>query len=640
MVPSPLRFAIQGDVHGFRRIPKEILELFLKDSAEYGCSFFCLLGDSCDGGPPIFMSLSRSSSIALFYQYGDHEFFGEWSIGGCSKTYPKKRIVGEDKDPLIMAMGGIPRCEAWSGLPRFWSMTYRGIHFVFAFNGKHEVWTPWFLAWLRNDLKENSGFTTVILSHRGLEEDVGIQGSSVEALRRMLKAFPQVVLFCSAHVHGWGLRLMDGLTEVKGDTGEANWREGWYVVVEIRESSLRILHRNAVRKESVLRFHRPLRTTLSELHGNTVRVAFPFIVPDGGTVYNPALWLSNARIRVWGVKGQQLMEDPFFSRGLRWRGLNGAKVDLIKGDPLFLKMLGITRVARIRIRSIYGTEKHPVKVCHIASLPISFNQASSGESGSYTGGTVYDVLLISRIPEGRKLRLLLETYTSEGKLESVHFVDGIGGEGLTAILAKVGMIFIPGLPFRWIGVNGKSEVDGLPMARSATRLEVYLAVPEHVEEAEYLAIAFIYPHEGFYMPIEFGVHITRDTVICVGVKTFNLGNISESAFKEIKLGEMAGGEKITLRCSGSRLAIVELLGEAYGFMQHVIRRVRRIDETSFKLAEPNELGEALLRLKEFNRHVGITALTVFGRALINKRLAEPLQNIMLPPREQASVRFL
>lgn len=77
-----IRFSIHGDVHGFHRIPKEVLERFIEDSEEAGCLFACLLGDSSDGGHPLIMSLSRSSPISLIYQHGDHEFFGEWSIGG------------------------------------------------------------------------------------------------------------------------------------------------------------------------------------------------------------------------------------------------------------------------------------------------------------------------------------------------------------------------------------------------------------------------------------------------------------------------------------------------------------------------------------------------------------------------------
>lgn len=44
--------------------------------------------------------------------------------------YERRRWVGTDRDPLITAMGGVTRCEAWDGLPRFWSMSWGGIHFV------------------------------------------------------------------------------------------------------------------------------------------------------------------------------------------------------------------------------------------------------------------------------------------------------------------------------------------------------------------------------------------------------------------------------------------------------------------------------------------------------------------------------
>lgn len=59
----------------------------------------------------------------------------------------------------------------------------------------------------------------MILSHRGLEEDVGMEGSTVEAMRRLLRRFPQVKLFCGAHVHRWDLRLVGDLPDVRGAEG-------------------------------------------------------------------------------------------------------------------------------------------------------------------------------------------------------------------------------------------------------------------------------------------------------------------------------------------------------------------------------------------------------------------------------------
>jgi hypothetical protein len=623
---KPIRFSIHGDVHGFRRIPKEVLERFVEDSLDAGCQFVCFLGDSSNGGYPVVMSLSICSPITPFYQHGDHEFFGEWSIGGCSRNYVLRRTVGTDRDPLIMAMGGVPRCEAWDGLPRFWSMTWRGIHFVFAFNGKHEVWTPWFLAWLRRDLDENGNLTTVILSHRGLDEDIGMEGSSVETFRRFLKEFPQVKLLCAAHIHRWGFRLLGDLVDVRG---EADWESGWYVIVEIGAESIRIFHRNAESGEMKLKFHRSLRTSLTD--GPSPIVSLPFLLPDRGIAYLPVIRLRNGKMRVWGFEMEQLIRDPFFEEGAGWRAMNGAEIDLLDAPKAVEEMVGLKRMARVKVESIRGSEEEPVKICHIASLPIRFDERSSGESGSYRGGTVYDVLVMTKMSEGRRLRLLLETYTEEGQLESRHFVDGVGGGEMTAILGKVGMIFIPGVPFRWMGLDGKGEVDGIPRARRATRLEVYLAVPEEVEGEEYLAAAFAYPHEGFYMPVEFGVNVTEEVRVTLDDEKFEARRLHQGEFRQFELRELMGGEEIRLKCAGSKLAIVEISGEAAGLMHHLIRRVKRFDDGRLELGELVGRSQELLEIPEFNRYVGVTALTPLREMEVDGKRVKPFQNVRISP---------
>ena len=625
---NPIRFSIHGDIHGFHRIPKEVMLRFVEDSAEAGCQFVCFLGDSSNGGHPVIMNLSALSPIPVFYQHGDHEFFGEWSIGGCSRNYDSKRLVGTDRDPLIMAIGGMPRCEAWDGLPRFWSMTWRGIHLVFAFNGKHEVWTPWFLRWLRRDLEENGSFTTVILSHRGLDEDVGMEGSSAETFRRFLREFPQVKLICSAHIHRWDLRLLGDLTEVRGD---ANLKKGEYdaeryVIVEIGAESIRIFHRNVETGEMKLKFHRRIKTTLTDLLPTTI--SLPFLLSNGGVAYLPAVGLRNGRIRVWGFEMEQLIQDPLFERGIGWKGMNGARIELTDAPKTMREMIGLERVAKVKVNSIGGSDEKPVKICHIASLPIRFDERASGESGSYRGGTVYDVLVIAEVKEGRRLKLLLETYTEDGRLESWHSVDGLGGKGVTAILGKVGMIFIPGLPFRWMGLEGKGEVDGIPTARKATRLDVYLAVPQRIEgEEEIFAAAFAYPHEGFYMPAGFGVKASEDVRVRVKGKAFEVQRLRQGEFQEFNLGDLEGGEEIKLECGGSGLAIVEISGEADGLMRHLIRRVKRLEKGRLELGELVDRSRELLKIPEFNLYVGITALTPFRKMEIGGRRVKPFQNV-------------
>jgi len=44
----PLRFALQGDIHNFRRVPESYLRRMLKDAKNIGCAFVAILGDIFD----------------------------------------------------------------------------------------------------------------------------------------------------------------------------------------------------------------------------------------------------------------------------------------------------------------------------------------------------------------------------------------------------------------------------------------------------------------------------------------------------------------------------------------------------------------------------------------------------------------
>lgn len=636
-----MRFAMQGDVHSFHRVPRDYLVRLTKDAGKSGINFLVLLGDTSDGGAPAVMGISRESPIPALYMHGDHEFFGEWSEAGCAVVYERRKLLGGAPDPLIFAIGGVPRCEAWAGLPRFWSFSVKGLHFVIAFNGKHEVWPIWFLRWVRRDLEEHRDLTTIIFSHRGIEE----VGTSPAAMRMVVEEFHNIKLFCRAHSHApTPFRLWQSALEVNAEIPYKGrfcaYKEDCYGVVEVSPEGLRVL-KKSIGKEGFDEECKSYRTETRLSEVGRVDVSFPFLMPDGGVAYVFAVWLRKARLRVFGVENEQLAPDPFLESGkVPWEALNGAELSIVRtgggGRPFGLRDLGLERAVAIRVRNFKGSPEKPVPVCRF-SVPIKFNEVESGEGGSLSGGTVYDALVLAEIPQGRKLRLIVEGLLPDGSVESRHFVDIPGSRGLSVGLAKMGCILIPAVGWRWVGFEGHTYKERMPRPRRGTRLRVVLAVPEEVEEAEYRAVIFVYPHEGFYVPIRQGRQCSEDVVVEVGGRTFEFGDLRPGEFKEV--GDVPGGAEVRLHCRGSRLALVELRGEADALMLHLLRKVRE-EKGGFALGEPTPLGEELLSHPLFREQVGITGILALRPIKVNGRLLEPLQWAKFGPKEEVFLRPL
>ena len=109
-----LRFAIQGDVHNYRRIPKAYMEQMVADSAKAGCDFIAMLGDTVDLETPNPMELGFNSSIPMLWQHGDHESRHEWWQQSAI-PWKESPIIGFDRDPLAFMRGAMTRHEAMTG---------------------------------------------------------------------------------------------------------------------------------------------------------------------------------------------------------------------------------------------------------------------------------------------------------------------------------------------------------------------------------------------------------------------------------------------------------------------------------------------------------------------------------------------
>ena len=624
-----IRFAIQGDIHSYRhippchQIPRSYMIKLINDLPKVKANMLFILGDYADRDYPIVMELSKLSSVPIIYQHGDHEFFGDWTAGLYTRNYEDRRTVGEPCNPLAYMFGSIPRCEAWTGLPRFWSFIFKGIHFVLSFNGKFEVWPIWFLKWLNKVLREHRNLTTIILGHRPLYED----GSCAEALREIIRRNKQVKLYCYAHRHeGVRLKFLGETLQVPVElldesTTKRTYEGDWYVLIEVSSSGIKILRRNFSKCETSLVYFYKTKTTIG--NGNGAHVHLPYIVPDKGSFSVPTLWLKNARVRVWSLSKEEVLPDPLLKRGLvLWRSLNGARISIAKTDKLKLSLLGVPRAIKVKVREIKGSSINPVRICE-AILPVKFNVEECGESGSINGGMLYDFLLIAQIPVGRRLRLIVEGIAPEGSVESHQYIDVIGCNGISSAMLKVGHLRING-KWHWMSFHTKSGEVMIKAKgpRRANRLKISLAVPECVREAEYFFILLVYPHEGMYTLVDEGVNFSRKIKLRINNKRFYLGDIRPYEFKEIDMENLAGGSEISVQCDGSKLAIVELMGETPAIFQHLVYKVRKLND-EFIAYELSNSSKLMLKNQVFKEKIGRSSLILFKKIKL-RHLSQPL----------------
>jgi hypothetical protein len=606
------RFALQGDIHNFGRVPESYLRRMLKDAKDIGCSFVALLGDLLNGTKENPMRLSKESLLPLLWQKGDHEFFGEWGRTSAVRLSQRHPLAGEAPDPLSSFRGALPRFEALTGQPTAWAFTLQGILFIVVHNGKNHVWHDWQLSWLRQLLTEHRYRTTILLSHRTLDE----LGERAEALRKLLGEFPQVVLFCDAHIHSphpfWliGNALQVGAEGDSNDDGKLTYEGDWYVVVEVTKDALRIFRRRMATGELILLHERKMPTTLNEAETGKVHLAFA--MSDRSVRFNPALWLHGAKLRVWGIAQEQLLPLPEESK-TAWQKGDGVSLQVVAGDSEWQR-LGIDKLFQAAINAA----DEEVTLAEIAT-PVRFepDPAKVGIAGTLSHGTQVIPLFLAKAPDGVRLRLEVEALRSDGAMESRHWVESASDGSILALQAATGHIYLgvqsvfasPTKPYwRWEGVDGKTEVDGLPQPRQATQLRLRLKAIGISKGAMVQFVGFVFPETGgFFTPIPQGRFATRRAIVQVGGRRFELGDLEAGVFREVDLGELAGGEPFILSCDGSKLALVELIGETDALMGHLLRRVKSARDGEIEWEDANGLVDGF-RHYGWDNEIGGTSL--------------------------------
>lgn len=579
-----MRFAIQGDIHNFNRVPEVYLKRMLSDATTIRCSFVAFLGDILDGTKPNPMRLSAESKVPIVWQRGDHEFFGEWGRTCFIRLSQRHSLLSDVPDPISFMRGAMPRFEALTGQPTAWAFILKGVLFIVTHNGKNHVWHDWQIRWLRQLLSEHRRRSTVLLSHRTLDE----RGETAEALRQLVSQFDQVVLFCDAHIHSprpfrlFGNALQVGAEGDSSEFGRVTFEGDWYVAIELSKDAIRVLRRRMKTNELVPLYERKVAITLNEDENGIVHLAF--LMGDGGVRFNPAIVLRKARMRIWGVQIEQLLPMPDDGQ-VRWHNVDASKLEVVEADDDWRK-LGIGKViqaiaakgdavtlAEVRVKARF--EPDPTKV---------------GVAGTIGTGTQYIPLILAKAPKGVRVRMEIDALCDDGAVESRHWVEGESDGGIVVLQGATGHIYLGaqsifgGKPtelfWRWEGVEGRTEVDtphpnGKP--RRATKLVIRLKALKLQHETKIQFVGFVFPElGGFFMPTA-GKAVSEGVEVMVGNRRFTLGDLDAGKWREVEVGEIAGGEKIALRCRGSKLALIELIGETDGIMCHALRSVKLED---------------------------------------------------------------
>lgn len=234
-------------------------------------------------------------------------------------------------------------------------------------------------------------------------------------------------------------------------------------------------------------------------------------------------------------------------------------------------------------------------------------------------------MALVKAPSGVKLRLEIEALKDDRIVESRHWVEGTSDGDIVALQGATGHIYLKDSAYRdwgqkcwrWEGIDGKTEKDMRApeenKPRTATKLVLRLIALNPPAETQIEFALFAFPETGGFFTAMEGKQTTKQTKVRIGGKEFDIGDLKSGEVREVKLSELAGGERIELNCSGSKLALVELIGETNGLMCHALRKVSKEGE-KFVLGELTEQGQAFA-FYGWDKDIGVTCLWHFEKGL-------------------------
>jgi hypothetical protein len=248
----------------------------------------------------------------------------------------------------------------------------------------------------------------------------------------------------------------------------------------------------------ILLHERKTETTLNETETGKVHLAF--VMSDKSVRFNPALWLRQAKLRVWGIAQEQHLPLPNGSE-TSWQKGDGVSLQVVAGDSEWQR-LGIGKVFQATVNA---ADKE-VTIAEITT-PVHFetDPTKVGIAGTLSHGTQVIPLFLAKAPKDVRLRLEVEALRSDGTMESRHWVEGASDGSVLALQAATGHIYLGTQTifasltkpyWRWEGVDGKTEVDGVPQPRQATQLRLRLKAIGASKGATMQFVGFVFPETG------------------------------------------------------------------------------------------------------------------------------------------------
>lgn len=656
MLRNSVVFAVQADLHSDRVLEADMKRIYA-DLPRVHADFTALCGDVVGAHNGLRESLN--SPRPVFLGFGDHENFEEWGYIMVDENRPYRSPVlvppvrrrsgtaGYPQEHQFgMMCAEMPYTEDWTGLPYWWSINYRGIHFVVIGGHKTQSVPSFYLEWFKRDLAENRDKTTVIFTHRIVFEQ-GNRWNHAGEWQQVVEANPQVKLIHYGHYHyapsffgqdfvfiGNALTMAAELVQniPQGRKADDGLNEmGAYSLSVLSRDGVRVYMRYFDKPKpqggAVLVQHYPFESSYDP--SAPTSVSLPYLMTEHGTHYVPALSLRDASLRLWGVEREQMLPDPVFAAGsMPWSSVGSVALDAV-AEP---NPIDAPKLLQLLIPAAEGSDDRPARLASIdVDLPEKGRKQcwNTEEEEWAFGEYTYNLLALAKGPEGRRVWVIIDTVRPDGSTEASYTrkMTTSGREHMHYVFQETSCTWVRSQKsWQWTpGPHGKEEElisRRLPGPRQATVFRISLATPDVIARPEeWFVSAFLYTTSGYYTVPTIGRSeqnpagrdFTRALTVRLGGKAYGSDvSLREGQTSAYQLGTVLGGTPFEVtRCQGSKLALVELKGEIDALMLHQIRQVTQTGGSRFVV------GDTCAAPASNSRAQGVSRLSVFGKAAID-----------------------
>jgi hypothetical protein len=542
-----IRFAAISDTHvgsSIDNMIKEYFDTILLDIRKQQVHFGVIVGDSIDttmGFFPEHMATLQSNfinktSVPFFLTYGDHG--KEWGKHQASFRIPESVFGG-----TFSYTSDGKTAKGWyfeQGLPYMGSLTYNNVHFVFlpALFADDIV-----MAWLSKDLEENKIYTTIIFDHYA-ETAGGMNDWARQHIKSILSVNPQVIALISGHTHlGFTPQLIAGNTYQFWTWAPAETKDSYmlnkkYLIYSIRQDGLYVFERDAVNDSSSLIYS--LETSTTFLHKSKIQISLPYLIRDKQTVSIPFPEIQSAKLRIWGINATQSVE----AATAPWM-INDSKVSY---QGTTNKQLGNEKY----LSQVFQSNSVSNAPANWAYIDI-FKERDLSKNTNVEYGIQLDMFATPFMKINRELQFINAT---SGKIVE----SGTNNHGSATT-------FLDFLYQVRSGNAGGTVAGGtfskmLPSSFNNMTLRLSFGPGENSITTTTIDVgAWVHDRTFAMAPIAgIGSFTTDSVAVSLNGQIYDSGKLEPFEFAEMNVGTIKGD--LTTDVTGSRIALVELVGEA------------------------------------------------------------------------------